>query len=420
MEQMVPPPESGGAAGASGLSPATLSWWAGRGVRAQRSLALCLRVGVFAVVAVSVLGAQGVIPRDRAWETAALSVAALTIVLWTASDWWTAARAKLWPVLPWFAGAMALLCGLASLASTGGPLSLLSSIAMSWLGVALSLAVAGTIAAAGAVAIATVGLVYGVGTWGVLGYPLILLVALAFGRLLRGYRAHAEQSAALLASAEELREEHTRAAALEERNRIAREIHDVLAHSLGALSVQIQVARAVLTDRGDVERAVELLNQAQRMATDGLTETRRALRALHSDTPPLAEGLAELGAAHQQRHRASVSFAVSGTPRPLSPDAGLALTRTAQEALVNTAKHAPKQPVEMRLEFTDHRTALTVANRLPGPEPPAPGPAGEGILQTANGGYGLGGMRERLRLIEGTLEAGPEKGRWVVSAEVPQ
>ncbi len=361
------------------------------------------------------MDASGVIWRDRVWEGAAFAVAALTILLWTTCDWWPAARPRLWPVLLWSAGAMAVLCGLTSLAANGGPMSLLASIAMSWLGAVLSLRAASAIAAVGAVAIATVGLAYGVGPWGVVGYPLILMLSVFSGRLLRVYRVQAEQSATLLANAEQLRQEHARAAALEERNRIAREIHDVLAHSLGALSVQVQAARAVLTDQANVERAVELLNQAQRMTTDGLTETRRALRALHDNTPPLTEGLAELSAAHQQRHRAPVSLAVTGTPRPLSPDAGLALSRAAQEALVNTAKHAPQQPVDVRLDFEDGRTALTVSNSLAG----GMGASGS-TLETANGGYGLGGMRERLRLINGSLHAGPVGDRWVVSAEVPQ
>ncbi|HXW81744.1 MAG TPA: histidine kinase, partial [Acidimicrobiales bacterium] len=247
------------------------------------------------------------------------------------------------------------------------------------------------------------------------GLPVVLLLSLVFGRLLRSYRVQAEQSAALLAQSEQLREEQGRAATLDERNRIAREIHDVLAHSLGALGVQIQAAKAVLTDQSDIDRAVELLGQAQRMATEGLAETRRALQALRTDTPPLPEGLADLSAAHQLRYRAPVTFEVSGAPRPLSPDAGLALTRTAQEALVNTAKYAPHQPVEVRLDFLLESTALTVSNRL-GQQAVHRGP----VLETANGGYGLAGMRERLLLISGSLSAGPHDGSWVVTARVPQ
>jgi signal transduction histidine kinase len=285
-------------------------------------------------------------------------------------------------------------------------------------------------------------LAFGSAAWDVGGYPLILLLGLVFGRALRGFRVQAEQSAALLTKAEQLHLEQNRAATLDERNRIAREIHDVLAHSLGALGVQIQAAQAVLTDQADIERAVELLAQARRMVTEGLVETRRAVHALRADTPPLDQGVAELGAAHQGRHRAQVDFEVTGTPRSLPPDAGLALIRTAQEALVNTAKYAPHEPVEIRLDYDEGATALTVVNRLPDGAGTGNGfgtrnGVGTGnaavvrnggdhkgsngtSFETANGGYGLAGMRERLLLLSGTLSAGQDGENWVVVARVPR
>jgi signal transduction histidine kinase len=109
-----------------------------------------------------------------------------------------------------------------------------------------------------------------------------------------------------------------------------------------------------------------------------------------------------------------VSFEVTGAPRALSADAGLALTRTAQESLVNTAKHAPHQPVGVRLDYHKGRTALTVVSRLAGQAD------GHPALKTVNGGYGLAGMQERLLLIDGSLHAGPDDGNWVVTAQVPQ
>ena len=114
---------------------------------------------------------------------------------------------------------------------------------------------------------------------------------LLLGRLVRGRRVQAEQSAALLAQTQQLLAARGRADVLGERARIAREIHDVLAHSLGALGIQIQAARAVLTDHKDLDRAVDILMTAQRMAADGLTETRRAVHALRLDSRPLDEEL---------------------------------------------------------------------------------------------------------------------------------
>jgi signal transduction histidine kinase len=111
-----------------------------------------------------------------------------------------------------------------------------------------------------------------------------------------------------------------------------------------------------------------------------------------------------------------VTFEVTGAPRSLPPDAGLAITRTAQEALVNTAKHAPHQPVQIRLDYAQDSTSLKVVNHLGenGHD------ADEAGLATVNGRYGLTGLRERLLLLDGTLSAGRTGGDWVVVAEVPQ
>ena len=352
--------------------------------------------------------------RNMVSEVAAFAIAVLTLALWAATARSPAVRARLAGLLPFAWGAMAVTSGLAALTTSGGPYSLLAAMATVGAGDAFILAVSATITGIAVVAVGSVALAFGLPTWEASFYPLILLFGLLFGRLERGYRLQANQSAALLANAGQLRREQNRSATLDERNRIAREIHDVLAHSLGALGVQIQAAQAVLTDQRDVDRALEMLGHARRMATEGLHETRRALHALRAETPPLPEALAGLSSDHQRRYGARVTFEVSGVPRSLAADAGLALTRTAQESLVNTAKHAPHQPVEIRLDYHQGRTALTVVSRLPGHDdsPPA--------LETVNGGYGLAGMRERLLLIDGSLDAGPDAGSWVVTAQVPQ
>ena len=176
----------------------------------------------------------------------------------------------------------------------------------------------------------------------------------------------AEQAAALLEQYERLRAEQRRADVLDERTRIAREIHDVLAHSLGALGIQIQAAKAVLTDQRDIDRAVEVLSTAQRMAADGLTETRRAVHALRVDSLPLGDELAAVVETHRQRYQVPVTFETAGAARPLPPDASLALLRTVQEALVNAAKHAPGEPIEVRLDYGQGDVRLTVVNHLNG------------------------------------------------------
>jgi signal transduction histidine kinase len=186
----------------------------------------------------------------------------------------------------------------------------------------------------------------------------------------------------------------------------------VLAHSLGALGIQIQAAKAMLTDHRDIDRAVQALATAQRMAADGLTETRRAVHALRVDTLPLGEELAVVVDTHRQRYHVPVTLETSGAPRALPPDASLALLRTAQEALVNASKHASGQQVAVRLDYGDADVRLTIVNHLSSA-------TREVIVPTSAGGYGLTGMRERLRLLNGTLLAGPRDDEWAVIAELP-
>jgi signal transduction histidine kinase len=346
-------------------------------------------------------------------QVTAYAISAVLMAAWAAVDFLPRFRAR---CVPWILAILALVSSMAAVTKTGGNFIDLALVAAISAGNADSLAIGWIVAGLGAVGFESLALPAGTSIWALLGYPGTLLAGLLLGRNRRDNRIKAEQSAVLLAKADQLREEQATVAALDERARIAREIHDVLAHSLGALALNIQAARAVLTDQHDEARAVEILDQAQRMATDGLGETRRAVHALRGDTLPLPEGLAQLSAAHQRRHGARVTFEVSGAPRPLPPDAGLAITRTAQEALVNTAKHAPHQPVQIRLDYAAARTSLKVVNRLT-----ENGHDGdEAGLATVNGRYGLTGLRERLLLLDGTLSAGRTGADWIVLAEVPQ
>jgi signal transduction histidine kinase len=270
------------------------------------------------------------------------------------------------------------------------------------------------VTAAGVLATEVSALAFGGNLTNLLALPALLVSGLLIGRNRGAYRIQAEQSAALLAQREQLESEQRRADLLDERTRIAREIHDVLAHSLGALGIQIQAARSVLTDRADIDRAGELLAAAQRMAAEGLAETRRAVHALRTDTGPLNEELARVADTYGQRYRVAVRFETGGEPRPLPPDATIALLRIAQEALVNAAKHAAGQQVTVRLDYGDAGVRLTVSNPL------APGSETPPAASTVNGGYGLTGMRERLRMISGTLEAGRRDGQWIVTACLPR
>ena len=287
----------------------------------------------------------------------------------------------------------------------------------------LPLQAALAIALLGVLAAEIGGIVFGQGLGTLLGFPLLLAVGVLLGRNRASLRVQADQARQLLAQHEQLRAEQRRADVLEERTRIAREVHDVLAHSLGALGIQLQTVRALFTVHNDQDRALEALATAQRMASGGLTETRLAVQALRTDTLPLHDELARATDELAGRHHVHVAYQASGTPVPLPPEATVALLRIAQEALVNAVKHAPGAAIAVDLGYREDGVRLTVTNPMPGGGPGAAGlrPAGDGIgaLRTADTGYGLTGMRERLLLLRGTLEAGPRDGQWVVIADFP-
>jgi signal transduction histidine kinase len=373
-----------------------------------------IRTAAFVAVGVSAFTTR---QRDSSrldMEIAAFALAGLIFAVWASRDLPDPDRTRSAPWLPFALGAITVAGAAASATGAGGPLIFLAFMAVLSAGSETGLTAGFIVFGLGVLSVEIGALAYGSSSWTVFGYPLVLLVGLLLGHNRRAYRVKAEQSAAMLAQVEQLRVEQHRIDVLDERTRIAREIHDVLAHSLGALSLQIQSARAVLSVKDDRLRTLELLEQAQRMATEGLTETRRAIHALRTDTPPLPEVLADLAGAHELLHQAPVTFHLNGEPRVLTPDASLALTRTAQETLVNSAKHAPREPVDLRLDFDDDHTVLTASNRLS-----RPGDATTPGFESVNGGYGLTGMRERLLLLGGTLSAGPDRDRWIVTAQVP-
>jgi signal transduction histidine kinase len=345
----------------------------------------------------------------------------LALLAWAVIDAYPAsppatARYGAWAV-PVLRGVIATAAGFACAAGGGGTAMVaFVFVAAMAAGVNDSLAAALAVTGAGILAIEVSGLAFGQGLGTLLGLPAIVLSGLVIGRNWGAYRVQAEQAAALLAQREQLQAEQRRADLLDERARIAREIHDVLAHSLGALGIQIQAARSVL--HSDADQAGELLAAAQQMAAEGLVETRRAVQALRADTPPLNQELALVTDTHAQRYHVPVSYDTGGVPAALPPDATLALLRIAQEALVNAAKHAAGQPVAVRLDYGDADVRLTVRNDLPPGAGAGAGPPAD--VSTVNGGYGLTGMHERLRLLNGTLEAGRHDDQWIVTAELPR
>jgi signal transduction histidine kinase len=251
-----------------------------------------------------------------------------------------------------------------------------------------------------------------------LGYSFAFAGLWTVGLTRREYSSRAEQAERMLAETQRTREAETAAAALAERARIARDIHDVLAHSLAAVSVNLQAAEGLLiagtlpADNPELAKAIECVGRAGSLTREGLAAARRAVLALRDEAAPLPDRLSSLADEYRAVGDSAVDFAVMGEPRTLPEQISLTVYRTAQEALTNARKHAPGQPVTLRLGFEPAEVTVSVVNPLP--LVPARGP-----LATAGAGYGLTGLRERAALVGGTLEAGSAADDWRVCLRIP-
>jgi signal transduction histidine kinase len=209
--------------------------------------------------------------------------------------------------------------------------------------------------------------------------------------------------------------ERARRAVLEERTRIARELHDVVAHHLSLIAVQAETAPYRLGELPEPARAE--FGALSGVAREALTEMRRLLGVLRQDeagalTPQ--PQLADLPALVEVARRAGVrvDLSVAAGLGAVPPGVGVCAYRIVQESLSNASQHAPGAPVTVRVEHDCGGVQLLVAN---GPGAPAAGPARE-----RGRGHGLTGMGERVTLLGGSLSAGPTPaGGFLVSAVLP-
>jgi signal transduction histidine kinase len=345
-----------------------------------------------------------------------------------------------------------MVAALAVMAAAGGALAGLSAfspavavgcVVTSSAGVRLSSPASLAITAETIGAFLIAGLAVGAPLGTLAGYPAAFVGLWAFGVTRRAYVLRAQEAEAALEQARRAHAAENQAAALAERARIAREIHDVLAHSLAAVSVNLQAAEGLLgslpahSRELEVVKAMECIERAVAFTRDGMTETRRAILALRESSDV---GDAEMGAragatatgapaagpaptrlvtelrALAETFRADgdavIDFDVTGAPRPVGAEAALTAYRTAQEALTNARKHAPGRPVAVGVTFTPAELEVRVRNALP--EAGRAGP-----LAHAGAGYGLTGLQERAALAGGTLTVGPSDGQWSVHLRIP-
>ncbi|MFJ4978351.1 sensor histidine kinase [Streptomyces coeruleorubidus] len=333
----------------------------------------------------------------RGWKAAAGAGGVLVAALLAWAFFRTTLQHRLWPSL----ALLALLQGVAVAAQMSG--FKVAALVM-WCGCAVS----ALERLPPAVALSTAGVA--LGSFGAVNNDDVLTsVVTGLGLALAGYtlRLDAEargSSQRLLAQERAARAAEAETAALAERARIAREIHDVLAHSLSAQLVHLEAARLLIERGGEREQVLERVVAAREMARGGLAETRQALSALRGDLTPLEEFLNQLvGTAD------GAEITITGERRALPAEASQAVRRAAQEALTNARKHAPGAKVRLRLDYSPHEVTLDVRDSGGSP----------GELTGTGAGYGLLGMRERAELLGGSFEAGPGEEGFIVTLKVP-
>ncbi|MEV0280273.1 sensor histidine kinase [Streptomyces sp. NPDC050610] len=246
-------------------------------------------------------------------------------------------------------------------------------------------------------------------------WPSVLGQAVVYPAVLWRFGVVARRSAELTRQLRREQAERARREVAEERSRIARELHDVVAHHMSVISVHVGLARFVFdTDRRTARGALDTIDATGKEALD---ELRRMLMVLRADDDGAPAGpMPGLARLDEMAERVSaggvpVALSVEGTPRPIAPGVELCAYRIVQEALTNVLKHAPGAHAEVRLSYEPHQVTVSVTDD------------GEGAIPDrarTDGGHGLLGMRERAKLYGGQISIGPQdQGGFAVRLTLP-
>jgi signal transduction histidine kinase len=240
----------------------------------------------------------------------------------------------------------------------------------------------------------------------VFGSGLLFLTA-AFAAVSLDGRQQAE---ALLAQEAATSQARQRAAALAERSRLARDLHDVLAHNLSALAVQLEATRLTAISMGAGGKVVDQVAAARKLACIGMLESRRALQLLREGETPDVASLPGLVSETAAMLGIPVTLQSHGVQCRLGGGAGLAVYRVVQEALTNVAKHAGRDAeVIVRLAWAPHGVEVSITDY-----------GGDGVdAGLPSSGHGLSGMAERVSLLGGLLRSGPVDGGFAVHLWLP-
>ncbi|NKZ04173.1 sensor histidine kinase [Actinomadura latina] len=265
----------------------------------------------------------------------------------------------------------------------------------------------------GAVTVAGVllpAVLFGTPGWFAMILAGIAAVALTFGDAVGGRHSAVEE---LRRREEQHRQDLARQAVLEERARIARELHDVVAHHMSVIAMQAEAAPYKIPDLPDA--ALRTFGVVRDAAREALTETRRVVGLLRSDDEgaerapqPGLDRLDDLVAA-ARRSGLSVATVVVGMPRPLNAGVDLSAYRIVQESLSNASRYAPGSRVHVEVKYGPEALSVSVTDDGARGAPE----------ESQGGGHGLVGMRERVSMLGGRLDAGPHGQGWSVAAELP-
>ena len=225
-----------------------------------------------------------------------------------------------------------------------------------------------------------------------------------------GYLMHTQQQLLIKQSeAQAMLAEH---AAADERRRIAREVHDVVAHSLSVTLLHTTAARRSLQQDRDVDDAVEALEQAEQLGRQAMADIRRTVGLLDDGPMRLTPepGVDQIAVLVDDFVRAGldVTLRAEGAVEGVSAAVGLALYRITQESLANIAKHAPEAQSTVALTITRSSVTLRIGNRLP-----------VSVAVRTSEGRGMRGMRQRVEQLGGHIDIGPSGDEWSVRADIP-
>jgi signal transduction histidine kinase len=367
-------------------------------------VAMTIRTGMVALVSWSVLTskhAPGASGRGLV-VTVLFAICVICSVLWIATfrlD--RAPTAETW--------ALAAAGGFLTGAASGSAAAAFAFVAVVSAGLRSELPVAVPVALVAVLGLSIAAVLYDYSALGVLAYALGLAAAALAASTAHQSAVRAEQAELLLAQTQRSQEEELRAARLEESARIARDIHDVLAHALAGLTIQLEATRALVEQGADRATVLARVNQAHELAREGLRETRRAVGALRGDgvaVPAALESLVEeFGGAAQ--------LTLDAAPERLEGRPGEAVLRVVQEALTNVRKHAPGATVSVSVSAPSHEELVVIVDDVDGSSPAANG------LASAGGGFGLKGMHERAQALGGTITAGSSDRGWRVELRLP-